>query len=44
MGGESNLAVVTPVWAENAGDHYEGIVKSDEVDRILELYKRPCYT
>ena len=43
----ANLAVVAPVWAEKLqkhGDYYEGIVKSEEVDCILELHKRETVT
>ena len=39
----ANLTVITPVWTEKFQKHenyYEGIVKSDEVDRIMELHKK----
>ena len=42
----ANLAVV-PVWAEKLqkrGYYYEAIVKSNEVDGILELHKRETVT
>ena len=33
-----NLAVITPVWAEKLQKHSAEVVKSDEVDCILELH------
>ena len=34
----ANLAAITPVWAEKLQKHSEEVVKSDEVDCILELH------
>ena len=44
---KEHLKLVTPAWAEKLhryGNYYEGIVDSDEVDRIMELHKRETVT